>query len=345
MNSNTEAALPHRLSNPCFRRVSLALRYAIPAALALGAVEAPAQIKLDVLRRAGYGAVRIQLPRANTLVTPATINGASVNLILDTGFSGDGIVLDSAHARKVGVGPGTEKTEGETATGKKIGIEKRGSAVVTLGNVRIGGVPVSLGTFRGLRVEGSFQTGSHISREGFLAADGFLGAGFLRTCSGVIDLHNRMLYLRPPGTGRRVALGPALTALGLASVPFTQVGGNCITDVEINGIATRLIMDTGATLTWVDQSFAQRMKASGFDSNIGLRDAAGAKTEVARQAAVSSFKIAGVPVRAPSLQVAKLGVYASSSGQVAGFLGMDILGQNWSIIDFGERKLYIAKAQ
>jgi hypothetical protein len=104
-------------------------------------------------------------------------------------------------------------------------------------------------------------------------------------------------------------------------------------------------MDTGATLTSVDNGFAQRMKATGFDSNFEFRDAAGAKSSAVRQAAVSSFKIAGVSVRAPNLQVSNLAMYSSSGGQVAGVLGMDILGQNWSIIDFGERKLYIAKAQ
>ena len=57
------------------------------------------------------------------------------------------------------------------------------------------------------------------------------------------------------------------------------------------------------------------------------------------------FKIAGVPVRAPNLQVSNLAMYASSGGKAAGVLGMDVLGQNWSIIDFGEQKLYIAKAQ
>lgn len=322
-----------------------ALRCALAASLAFSAVEAPAQVTLDALKRDGYGVVPIRQPKPNMLVTPATINGAKLDLILDTGFSGDGIALDSVHARKLGLGTSSEKSEGESATGKKISVEKRGSGSVTLGNAQIQGVPLSFGKFQGLRNADAFSTGTHIDMNAFMAADGFLSAGFLRTCSAVVDLHNRLLYLRPPGTGRRAALGPALTAVGLASVPFTQSGGNCIAEVEINGASAKLIMDTGATLTQVDSRFAQRMKGSAVMSNYEFQDAAGARQNRLRQAAVSSFKIAGVPVRTPNLQVANLGCYSSSGGTVVGFLGMDILGQNWSIIDFGEHKLYIAKAR
>jgi predicted aspartyl protease len=329
------------MPNLSYFRVCLALRFTIPAALALFALDASAQVTLSALQRSGYGSARIFVPRPNQLTVQATINGAKVNLIVDTGFSGDGIALDAGHARRISSGPGTDKWEGETATGKKLSVESRGTASVAIGNARIEGVPLTFGNFKGLRPADSFQTGTHINRDHFLGSDGFIGAGFLRTCSAVIDLHNRLLYLRPPGTGR-VALGPALTGVGLAAVPFTQVGGNCITDVEINGAPTRLIMDTGATLTFLDSRFAQRIKASDFITNIALRDAAGVTGRATRQASLSSFKIAGVPVRVPNLQVTDLAIYSSSGGKVAGAMGMDILGQNWSIIDFGEQKLYIA---
>ena len=101
-------------------------------------------------------------------------------------------------------------------------------------------------------------------------------------------------------------------------------------------------MDTGATLTSVDYRFAAQMKASGYYSGFEFRDAAGVKGETHRTP-ISSFKIARLAVRAPNLQLGKLSCYSSSGGRVSGFLGMDILGQNWSIIDFGENKLYIAK--
>ena len=328
-------------------RLAFILRSCLAVTLLITAVNAWGQITLEALGRAGYGMVPIQLPKPNLLVTPATINGKKVKLILDTGFSGEGIALDSAHARKLGLGEGTEKSEGVSATGKRVAFAKGGSGSVLLGNAQIEGVPIFFANMEGLRNWGSFQTGSHINRDSSLVADGFLSAGFLRTCSAVVDLHNRRLYLWPPGTGRRVALGPALTGLGLAAVPFTQAGGDCVTEVEINGAPARMIMDTGATLTSVDSQFAVQMKASRQYSGFDSRDIAGVKTEASQtsQTPVRSFKIAGVQVRAPEVQVKKLACYSASGGKVVGFLGMDILGQNWSIIDFGEQKLYIAAAR
>jgi predicted aspartyl protease len=325
-------------------RPSTIVRALTAAALAVCAIDAQAQVNLSALRRDGYGVSPIDQPKPNMLVTPATINGVKFKLIIDTGFSGHGIFLDSVHARKLGLGAAAGKSvDGESASGKTISTQNRGNGTVMLGNAQIANVPLSFGTFQGLRNAGSFQTGSHINLDNVLAGDGFLSSGFLRTCSAVVDLHNRLLYLRPPGTGKRVALGPALTSVGLASVPFTMVGSNCITEVEVNGAPTKFIMDTGATLSELDSRFADRIKTSAHFTEYEFQDAAGAREETGH-ASLKSFKIAGVAVRAPNIQIGKLSFYSSSGGKVAGLLGMDVLGQNWSIIDFGEQKLYIAAA-
>lgn len=53
-----------------------------------------------------------------------------------------------------------------------------------------------------------------------------------------------------------------------------------------------------------------------------------------------SLRIAGVNVRAPDLRISRFGFYDRIRGKVIGLLGMDILGKNGAIIDFGPRKLY-----
>ncbi|HKP45361.1 MAG TPA: retropepsin-like aspartic protease, partial [Pyrinomonadaceae bacterium] len=174
---------------------------------------------------------------------------------------------------------------------------------------------------------------------------GFAGAGFLHTNSAVVDLHNMRLYLRPPGTGRSVKLGPALTAIGLAEAPITgREHGQFYVDVEINGARGKMIIDTGAGLTHVDNRFAAQMKTRGFDTGIQIMDAAGvmSDTELAK---VRSFKIGGVPARASNLLLGHISYYGSSGGKVIGILGMDLLGQNWSIIDLGQQKLYFSPAR
>jgi hypothetical protein len=55
---------------------------------------------------------------------------------------------------------------------------------------------------------------------------------------------------------------------------------------------------------------------------------------------LSSFRIAGVNVRAPDLRIGRFAFYDGTRGKVIGLLGMDILGTNGAIIDFGQKKLY-----
>ena len=62
------------------------------------------------------------------------------------------------------------------------------------------------------------------------------------------------------------------------------------------------------------------------------------QTEVIRN--LRSFKINGVRVRAPDLRLSTFDFYTETGGKVAGLLGMDILGYNGTIIDFGDHKIY-----
>ena len=296
-----------------------------------------AAITLDALQRDGFGIVDIKRPLPNTLTVMAEINGKRVRLIVDTGWGGEGITLDRNRFNASRM-PGEEVTQfGQSATGKDLGGVKRVRADrVLIGNVEIKNVPLYIGTFRSLQHDQVQRTGGN---------DGFLGAGFLRTCSAVVDLQNLKLYLRPPGTGRRAVLGPALQAAGLAEASFNQTAGHdCFVDVEINGVAGKMFLDTGATLAGVDSRIAPVLKINPLPSRVGAIDAAGviSRTQFAR---LRSFKIGGVPVRAPDVRLGKFGFYGSTGGKVIGLLGMDILGTNGTIIDFGARKLYFYPLQ
>ena len=166
----------------------------------------------------------------------------------------------------------------------------------------------------------------------------------LRNFSAIVDLHNMQLYLRPPGTGRRVSLGPALRAVGLSEAPFQQEpDGPCVVNVEVNGAAGMMIIDTGATLGGVDPRFTGRMKMSGHTSGIRMIDVAGVESDT-KLSKPATFTIGGVNVRPPDLLLTEYDFYSATGGKVIGLLGMDVLGPNWSIIDFGQQKLYFAKS-
>lgn len=58
----------------------------------------------------------------------------------------------------------------------------------------------------------------------------------------------------------------------------------------------------------------------------------------------TSFKVGGIPIRTPTITLTNLPLYSETNGKIVGVLGLDVLGLNWSIIDFGQNKLYFAKA-
>jgi hypothetical protein len=306
------------------------------AGLCLAWARAHSPINLAVLARDGYGMVPITRPQPNDLVVRGTINGRNATLVLDTGWGADGISLDTGYAMSMKVPTEAVKGYGQSATGALMSVTKGMPGLVGLGNVQIKGVPLFVGTFQVLRNE-------HVSQS--VGANGFVGAGFLHTNSAILDLPNFRLYLRPPGTGRRAVLGPALKAVGLSEVSFSGNGrGQFLVDVEISGATGKMVIDTGAYLSGVDSRFSSQIKAAGYDAGIQMVDAAGviSKTKLAK---VGSFKIGGVPVRPPDLTLGTFGFYSASGGKLIGMLGMDVLGQNWGIIDFGNEKLYFSKAK
>jgi predicted aspartyl protease len=204
-----------------------------------------------------------------------------------------------------------------------------------MGNVRLSDVPIVVGSFRGL-----FDI-----RSPSLGAVGFVGRGFLQANSAIIDLTNLRLYLRPPGKGRKVDLGSALRRVGMGEASFAEIShGNYLVNVELNGVPAKMIMDTGAFLSGVDSRFAKQAAAHGWGRRLEGIDANGVRS-AADFSSTKSFKVGGYPIRSPIVTVQNFGFYNQSGGKIVGLLGMDVLGQNWGIIDFGQKKLYFAVAK
>lgn len=300
-------------------------------AAGLFAVTTDARVSLEALRRDGYGVVELKRPLPNVLTVEASINGRKARLIVDTGWSGEGITMNGDYAKVLHSPVQAVKKFGRAASGRElVGFKKGVADTVMMGNVLMRQVPISFGTI------GSLERS--VSRRN-VNADGFIAAGFLSTCSGIIDLHNLRLYLRPPGTGRRALLGQALKPQGLAEVPFTITQTHCLVPVEINGARGVMFLDTGAALAGVDERFVPQMKAQTYAARATAFDAAGVETRT-KLTRLHSFRIAGVNVRAPDIRIARFGFYDMTRGKVIGLLGMDILGTNGTIIDFGQKKLY-----
>ena len=194
---------------------------------------------------------------------------------------------------------------------------------VVMGNVQIQGTPISFGR---------------------ISDSGVVGHGFLKRNSAIIDLTNLRLYLRPPGKGHRVDLSPALTAMGMAKVPFAEEPhGSYVLNVEVNGLPTQMALDTGAQMTVLDDRFAKAAGTKGWNRNASQIDAAGVESP-ADLAGTKTFKIEGVPIRTPTVFLSRFAGYDLTHGKMVGVLGLDVIGLNWGIIDVAQQKFYFMKA-
>src|ERR1700681_2947424 len=77
----------------------IALLLLLDSAICLSPVTADARVSLEALRRDGYGMVELQRPEPNTLTVSATINGRKARLIVDTGWSDEGITVDGDYGK------------------------------------------------------------------------------------------------------------------------------------------------------------------------------------------------------------------------------------------------------
>ena len=286
-------------------------------------------VSLDVLQRDGYGAVAIRRPRPNVLTVPAEIDGRKVSLLIDSRWTGEGIGLHGGAASK--------------------------AQRVAIGNVQLAQVPLSPVNLDARE--------NQVPRR-VTGAGGVIGGGFLRACSAIVDLQNLKVYLRPPGHGRRAEIGPGVTGAGMAAVAFAESGGReALVPVEVNGQSGRMFVDTGSYLAAVDSRLSSRINARPFVTRAGhtrpqtmdefervtridrtSREVAGL-VENAPMTPLQSFKSGGVAVRAPDIRLRRFDFYSEGSAQPIGVLGMDILGANGSIIDFGARKLYVVPSR
>jgi hypothetical protein len=136
-----------------------------------------------------------------------------------------------------------------------------------------------------------------------------------------------------------------LTALGLATAPFFDAPhGNFVLNVEVNGVPTQMVLDTGAQLTLLDLRFAKAARTRDWGRrNLRQIDAAGV-VSASDFAGTRTFKIEGIPIRTPVVALGRFAGYELTGGKIAGLLGLDVIGMNWGIIDVAQQRFYFARA-
>lgn len=141
----------------------------------------------------------------------------------------------------------------------------------------------------------------------------------------------------------------ALCLLGYVHVPVRNVRpGHQLIEASINGVAGDFVLDTGANLTVVSASQAERFRLSPETGGIlgsGPARFAGVQG-TARQVRIESFLLASVDIRQRSVLVADLGQLMGALGrasgrEISGIVGQDILNEHRAIIDVARPMLYL----
>jgi len=291
----------------------------------------------------GYHRVELTRGPQNHLLMPATINGRSATFLVDT-------AIDLSLLRAEG--------------GKNFGLRSLPQQVRTAGQflpageteLSAGGANLGRETFALYQAS---QLGGPIPGLKGSRADGIIGLNFLRRYKAVINCRSRHLFLKTD-PARRMDASNAMKA-GFARVPLEEDRRGYLTvPCKIRGRSGRLLLDTGAFLTSIDDGAARALGVTASPSKITARGLDG-KVRPVDLAQVDDLQLGGVPIapqkfvvidvfgrRTPLRTFTGMGRLEyfvprkiAPGDTIFGLLGNELLDQRRAIIDFEEMALYL----
>ena len=282
------------------------------------------------LSKEGYGGAQLVHPE-NFYYLPIQFNGKRGNLLIDTGAPASLIFRQSL------------KTLGLTESKTKVPVSGAfGSSrqffglttikALTVGNCTLTNVPVTVARGTG---------GDMFSRS---RSNGLLGLRELIKFGAVLDLPNRLVYLRPsrPSGDVGAEIKSILLRLGYAPVPLSIADFHLRITGAVNEIPCYFLVDTGAYLTALDSNFASGAKIQVIPTRL-VAQGLGASSRVG-MGILPSLRIGNYELRRASASIVHLDprmVGRGSRSEVAGLIGIEYLAMNSAIFDFITGTMYL----
>lgn len=278
----------------------------------------------------GYEAVPLHYGPYNEMVVTVMVNGHKADFLLDTGspFS----LLGAGPAKAFGVQPvGADSKFGETTdvNGKSYKVGYVNS--LTAGTMNFGGGPMALfGAYGVDSVSGRYH------RDQFV---GIVGADILTRYKAVINCRTRTIFFR---TGaQHLQLAKFAGAQHFARVPLREETSRSFTvPATLGSRPIRLLVDTGAPLTLLDQGLVQSSGMKLKATRAEQRFINGAYHPV-MLGEIAGLKIGNFELPKQSLAVSQIPELLEANIHVAGLLGIDSLAFNRAIIDFDSMSLFL----
>ena len=173
------------------------------------------------------------------------------------------------------------------------------------------------------------------------AVDGAVGVDLLRSCGAVVDCGHQLLFMSGDGPNRGASerLAAFLGDHGFARIPMrARHRGGYDVPAAINGMATRLVIDTGSSFTFINKEAGVRSGIFAAPERLAY-DLGGNHLEridrgTARQVSIGNFQMNDVDLNLADISSAVL-------DNAAGLCGIDQLSFNYAVIDFGNGTLYL----
>ena len=281
----------------------------------------------------GYGGAQLVHP-GNLFRLPINSNGKAGDLVVDTGASTS--LIYRASLSKLGLTVAETEYAVHGAFGK--GREKFGRTTIqslTMGNCVLLNMPV---------VVASDKEGQGIFRR-YGSSDGLLGLREMVSYGAVLDLGNRLLFVRPNGPSKEIGAGvrSILTSQGYAPVKLLSLRSHIHAAGEINGMPCQFVVDTGAFLTGIDREAAAKARIGGYRTEVTAEGLGPSGGEL-RLAKFPSLRIGTYEIKNASATVVKFDNEVIGRGtdtEDAGLLGAEYLGQNSAVFDFNSGALYL----
>ncbi len=281
----------------------------------------------------GYaGAQFIQID--NTFRLPVIANGKPGDLTIDTGSPS--AVVFQAVMKKFGLTRAETDIAIHGAFGE--GKEKIGRTTIrqlAMGNCTLMNVKAAVISEPG---------GSGLYRT-YGATDGLFGLGEMMKYGAVLDISNHLLLVNPRGQTKGISAGirSILTKEGYTPVELSMSGGHLRVSAVINGTTCRLVVDTGAFLTVLDDDFARQAHLGGYNTG-AYAQGFGTKARRIQVSQFPEFKVGNFTIKNASVTITGLDsrlLGGDGKSAAVGLLGAEYLGMHGAVFDFNSGTLYL----
>jgi predicted aspartyl protease len=281
----------------------------------------------------GYGGAQFILHQ-NAYRLPIIANGKAGDLTIDTGAPTSVIFR---------------------ATLKKFGLSQEGTDMAVHGAFGKGNEKLSLTTVHQLAmgnctlmnvkavVVSDPDSGGLYRMYGL--SDGLFGLREMLKYGAVLDISNHLLMVHPGGQMKGISGGirAILTKQGYTPVDLTITGGHLHVSAVVNGVACRLVVDTGASLTVLDRQFARKAHLGGYDTGQYARGI-GTKARPIRVSQFPELKVGDFSIRNAAVTISDLDpelLGGDGKASAVGLLGAEYLGLHGAVFDFNSGTLYL----